>query len=31
VPAIKMGAPPVGVTKPKEATVKSVTPSVNKK
>ncbi|MBL7690022.1 MAG: hypothetical protein JNM41_00395 [Flavipsychrobacter sp.] len=31
VPAIKTGAPPVGVTKPKEATVKSVTPSVNKK
>jgi hypothetical protein len=31
VPTIKMGAPPVGVTKPKEATVKSVTPSVNKK
>lgn len=31
VPAIKTGAPPVGITKPKEATVKSVTPSVNKK
>ncbi len=31
VPAVKTGAPPVGVTKPKEATVKSVTPSVNKK